>query len=141
MLVGIIVVIFFVIAGTFLGLNVEIPYSYSQYIAVAILACLDSVFGAFCANIENKFKMSTFLSGFFGNALIAMFLTFIGSKLDVDIYLAAVIVFSGRLLNNFSTIRRDFIKKLENKRNKLADRKKEKASKTEKQNELLENNE
>ena len=36
---------------------------------------------------------------------------------------------------------RDFIKKLENKRDKLADRKKEKASKTEKQNELLENNE
>lgn len=117
MLVGVIVLICFALSGIFVGLNVEIPYSYSQYIAVAILACLDSVFGAYCANIENKFKMSTFISGFFGNALIAMFLTFIGSKLDVDIYLAAVIVFSGRLLNNFGTIRRYFINSLENKKN------------------------
>lgn len=117
MLVGIIVLICFALSGIFVGLNVEIPYAYSQYIAVAILACLDSVFGAYCANIENKFKMSTFISGFFGNALIAMFLTFIGSKLDVDIYLAAVIVFSGRLLNNFGTIRRHFINSLENKKN------------------------
>ena len=44
---GIIIVIGFVIAGVLTGLNVIIPYSYSQYIAVAILACLDSVFGAF----------------------------------------------------------------------------------------------
>lgn len=117
MLVGVIVLICFALSGIFVGLNVEIPYSYSQYIAVAILACLDSVFGAYCANIENKFKMSTFISGFFGNALIAMFLTFIGSKLDVDIYLAAVIVFSGRLLNNFGIIRRYFINSLENKKN------------------------
>lgn len=117
MAVGIVVVIVFVIAGIFTGLNVEIPYSYSQYIAVAILACLDSVFGAFSANIEKKFKMSTFLSGFFGNAIIAMLLTFIGRKLDVDIYLAAVIVFSGRLLNNFGAIRRNYINKLEEKKN------------------------
>jgi len=46
-----------------------------------------------------------------------MLLTFIGRKLDVDIYLAAVIVFSGRLLNNFSTIRRSYISKLEDKKN------------------------
>ena len=116
MVIGIFIIILFVIAGIFTGMNVEIPYSYSQYIAVAILACLDSVFGAFAANTENKFKMSTFLSGFFGNALIAMFLTYIGSKLDVDIYLAVVIVFSGRLLNNFSTIRRNYLNKFENKK-------------------------
>lgn len=114
---GILILIIFVIAGILTGLNVEIPYSYSQYLAVAILACLDSVFGAFAANTENKFKMSTFISGFFGNALIAILLTFIGSKLDVDIYLAVVIVFSGRLLNNFSTIRRNYLNKFEKKKN------------------------
>ena len=116
MVIGIIVLICFALLGIFVGLNVEIPYAYSQYIAVAILACLDTVFGAYCANIENKFKMNTFISGFFGNALIAMFLTFIGSKLDVDIYLAVVIVFSGRLLDNFASIRRYFINRLENKK-------------------------
>lgn len=132
MLVGVIVLICFALSGIFVGLNVEIPYSYSQYIAVAILACLDSVFGAYCANIEKKFKMSTFISGFFGNALIAMFLTFIGSKLDVDIYLAAVIVFSGRLLNNFGTIRRYFINSLENKKNEYDKKNKSKIENTEK---------
>lgn len=121
---GIIIVIGFVIAGILTGLNVIIPYSYSQYIAVAILACLDSVFGAFAANIEKKFRMSTFLSGFFGNAIIAMFLVYIGSKLNVEIYLAAVIVFGSRLLNNFSTIRRDFIEKLDNKKNEAKKEKK-----------------
>lgn len=113
MIVGIIIIVAFVVTGILLGLNVAIPYSYSQYIAVAILACLDSVFGAFAANTEKRFKMNVFLSGFFGNAIIAMFLVYIGSKLNVDIYLAAVIVFTGRLLNNFSIIRRMLMEKFE----------------------------
>lgn len=112
---GILIVIGFVIAGILTGLNVVVPYSYSQYIAVAILACLDSVFGAFSANIEKKFKLSIFLSGFVCNALVAIFLVYIGSKLNVDIYLAVVIVFTGRLLNNFTSIRRDFVQKIDDK--------------------------
>ncbi|MEG2348399.1 MAG: small basic family protein [Clostridia bacterium] len=115
-MVGIIIIAIFIIVGTITGLNVLIPYSYSQYIAVAILACLDSVCGAFVANIENKFKMSTFLSGFFCNAIIAMLLVFIGNKLNVDLYLGAVIVFTGRLLNNFSAIRRHYIEKWDEKK-------------------------
>ena len=125
---GIIIIIGFVIAGILTGLNVVIPYSYSQYIAVAILACLDSVFGAFSANIEKKFKLNIFLSGFICNALVAIFLVYIGSKLNVDIYLAVVIVFTGRLLNNFTSIRRDFVKKIDDKEVDLKNtfRKKEK---------------
>lgn len=110
---GIIIIIGFVLAGILTGINVFIPYSYSQYIAVAILACLDSVFGALNATINKKFKMNIFLTGFFGNSLIAIFLVFIGAKLNVDIYLGAVIVFTGRLLNNFTSIRRQFIDKVE----------------------------
>ena len=115
MLAGIIIILIFVIAGILTGLNVVIPYSYSQYIAVAILACLDSVFGALSANIGKKFKLSIFLSGFVCNALIAIFLVYIGSRLNVDIYLAVVIVFTGRLLNNFTSIRRDFVQKFDDK--------------------------
>ena len=124
-MVGIVIIIIFILAGIFTGLNVSIPYSYSQYIAVAILACLDSVFGAFSANIEKKFSLTIFLSGFFGNALISIFLVYIGSKLNVDIYLAVVIVFTGRLLNNFTAIRRDFISKIDNKVNKKESNKKD----------------
>ena len=114
-MIGIIILIVFIIAGVLTGMNVAIPLSYSNYIAVAILACLDSVFGAFSENVEKKFSMSVFISGFIGNALVAILLVFIGEKLNVDIFLAAVIVFSSRLLNNFSSIRRYFLEKMEKK--------------------------
>lgn len=125
-MVGVILIITFILAGILTGLNVLIPYSYSQYIAVAILACLDSVFGAFVANTDKKFKMITFISGFFGNAIIAILLTFIGNKLNVDLYLGAVIVFTGRLLNNFSSIRRHYINTLEENKNGRKSKKKNK---------------
>ncbi|MCX8074821.1 MAG: small basic family protein [Clostridia bacterium] len=113
---GVLILIGFAVAGVLTGFSVIIPYAYSKYVAVAILACLDSVFGALAANLEKKFKINVFLSGFFGNAIIAIFLTYIGQKLDVDIYLAAVIVFGGRMLNNFSTIRRVLINKFEKRK-------------------------
>ena len=113
---GIVILALFVIFGVLIGLNIEIPYSYSQYIAVAILACLDSVFGAFSANIEKKFRMNIFLSGFFCNAIISILLVYIGSKLNVDLYLAAVIVFTTRLLNNFTAIRREMVIRIDKKK-------------------------
>lgn len=139
---GVCIMLVFVIAGILTGLNVEIPYSYSNYIAVAILACLDSVFGAFTANIEKKFDMKLFISGFFGNSIIATFLVLIGEKLNVDIYLAVVIVFSGRLLNNFAAIRRNFTNKIDEKaiqksneiKTKVNETKKEIKEKKEKKN-------
>ncbi len=118
---GVIIVLLFILAGILTGMNVNIPYSSSQYIAVAILACLDSVFGALNANLNKKFKMNIFLTGFFGNSIIAIFLVFIGTKLNVDIYLAAVIVFSGRLLNNFTAIRRVIISRIEENKDNIKD--------------------
>ena len=116
-MIGIVILVIFVILGIISGLNIVIPYSYSQYIAVAILACLDSVFGAYTANIGKKFSMSIFLSGFFGNSLIAIFLVYLGDKLNLDMYIAPIIVFGGRLLSNFGVVRRDYTIKLENRKN------------------------
>jgi len=118
-MVGILIIAVFVVAGVFAGLNVVVPYSYSQYIAVAILACLDSVFGALSANIDKRFKMNVFLTGFFGNSLIAMFLVYIGTKLNVDLYLGAVIVFAGRLLNNFTVMRHEALGKIDDNKDKF----------------------
>lgn len=117
-MVGILIVILFIIAGIVTGLNVDIPITYSNYIAIAILACLDSVLGAFSANFEKKFSMSVFISGFIGNAVVAIILVFIGEKLNVDTFLAAVIVFSTRLLNNISALRRYFIENIDKKKQK-----------------------
>lgn len=115
MIVGIFILLIFIIFGLLTGLNVTIPYSYSSYIAVAILACLDSVLGAILASMEKKFKMNTFLSGFFGNALISMLLVYLGERLNVELYLAAIILFGGRILNNFSSIRRDTFDNIDKK--------------------------
>ena len=52
-----------------------------------------------------------FVSGFFGNAILAMLLTYLGEKLNVDIYLAAIFVFVGRMFNNLGFIRRYYIEK------------------------------
>ena len=68
-------------------------YSYSGYLAIAIVAALDSVFGGITSVLKKNFDIKIFVSGFFGNAILAMLLTYLGEKLNVDIYLAAVIVF------------------------------------------------
>ncbi len=110
---GLLISLLAILLGIGTGLSLDIPYIYSKYVAVAIIACIDSVLGAFVSNIQERFDIKVFLSGFFGNSLIAMFLTFIGEKLDADLYLAAILVFSTRIFNNFSTIRRYAVEKVQ----------------------------
>ena len=47
-----------------------------------------------------------------------MLLTYLGEKLNVDIYLAAIFVFVGRMFNNLGFIRRYYIEKLVEKKKK-----------------------
>ncbi len=114
------------VLGIVLGMNLPtISYSYSGYLAIAIVAALDSVFGGINSLLNKKFDIRIFVSGFFGNAILAMLLTYLGEKLNVDIYLAAVIVFVGRIFTNMSIIRRYYIdkwsKKYDMKHSKKAD--------------------
>ena len=100
-----------------------IPYSVSNYLAIAIVAALDSVFGGIASNIKKIFDIKVFISGFFVNAILAMLLTYLGQKLNVDIYLAAIIVFVGRMFNNLGIIRRYYLEKIEEKAGKKASKK------------------
>jgi small basic protein len=106
------------IIGLLLGvfLPIKLPTMYSSYLSVAILACLDSVFGGIRANLENKFDTNIFVSGFFGNAILAAGLTYLGDRLNVPIYLAAVVVFGGRIFQNFAILRREIIENMRNKK-------------------------
>ena len=100
------------VIGAIIGLNIPtIPYTYSSYLAIAIIAALDSVFGAITSHLNKNFDMKIFVSGFFVNAILAMALTYLGQRLNVDIYLAAVIVFVGRMFNNLGTIRRYYVER------------------------------
>lgn len=100
------------ILGAILGMNAPmISYTYSSYLAIAIIAALDSVFGGIASVVNKKFDIKIFISGFFGNAILAILLTMLGQKLNVDIYLAAIVVFVGRMFVNLGIIRRYYVQK------------------------------
>ncbi|WP_026895197.1 small basic family protein [Clostridiisalibacter paucivorans] len=106
-----------ILIGVIVGLYLPITYSpsYSLYMSVAILACMDSVFGGLRATLEKKFNTGIFISGFFGNAVLAAFLAYVGDKLGVPLYYAAIFAFGSRLFQNFAIIRRHFFNKNEEK--------------------------
>ena len=107
------------ILGAILGMNAPmIPYTYSSYLAIAIIAALDSVFGGITSVIKKNFDLKIFITGFFGNAILSILLTILGQKLNVDIYLAAIVVFVGRMFTNLAIIRRYYIDKFTNKTDK-----------------------
>lgn len=86
--------------------SISIPAEYARYTAVAILAALDSVLGAVRANLSGDYDNAIFITGFFGNTLLAAVLTFLGDRLGVELYYAAIFAFGVRLFNNLALIRR-----------------------------------
>lgn len=88
-----------------------IPLFYARYMSVALLACFDSVLGGWRANLEERFDNVVFLSGFFINAFLAALLVYLGDKLGVNLYLAAIVAFGVRLFQNLAIIRRHLLKK------------------------------
>lgn len=104
------------ILGAVIGIYAPmVPYTYSGYLAIAIIAALDSVFGGIASTLKKNFDLKIFVTGFFGNAILSIMLTYLGQKLNVDIYLAAIVVFVGRMFNNLAIIRRYYIEKFTKK--------------------------
>ncbi|MDO5716788.1 MAG: small basic family protein [Tissierellia bacterium] len=107
-----------VLLGIFLGIviGVLLPFTYntifSLYISVIILASMDSVFGGINASLSGHFDTGIFLSGFLGNTVIAVVLTYFGDRVGVPIYYATIVVFGTRIFNNFAEIRRILLKKM-----------------------------
>ena len=98
--------------GALIGANAPvISYTYSSYLSIAIVAALDTVFGGIASVVKKNFDLKIFLSGFFGNSILSIALTYLGNKLNVDIYLAAIVVFVGRMFTNLAIIRRYYIDK------------------------------
>lgn len=105
-----------VILGLIVGVTIGVilPYTYNTaytlYVSVIILASMDSVFGGINASLQDKFENKIFLSGFIGNTIIAVVLTYFGQKVGVPMYYATIVVFGSRIFNNFAEIRRILIK-------------------------------
>ena len=73
-----------------------IPAQWSLYVAAGLLAALDSALGGFRARVKGEFKLGVFL-------------TWLGQKLGLPLYLAAVLVFGTRMFQNFAEIRRELL--------------------------------
>lgn len=88
----------------------------SVYLLVAILAAMDFIFGAVKSGFENKYDNIIFITGFVGNALLAIILTYIGDRLGLPIYYVAILVFGSRLFDNLSIIRRHIVTNIRGKK-------------------------
>ena len=100
------------IIGIVVGLQApSLPQSFAQYMSVAVLAAMDSVFGGIRAGMEKKFDDTIFITGFFSNVLLAAGLAYIGERIGVALYTAAIFAFGVRIFQNLALIRRHILKK------------------------------
>ena len=116
--------LFWLSAGATLPANEAI----ARYTAVAILAGLDTVVGGLRAFLTDKFDDAIFLSGFVINSLLAVGLVLLGERLGLEtglgdgrisvMMVGAVVVFSGRILDNLAQIRRLVVERLRFNRRK-----------------------
>lgn len=109
------------IIGVFLGLltDIKIPDEYSNYLSIAVLAALDTLFGGIRAQLQNVYDEKVFVSGFFFNIILAASLAFLGVHLGVDLYLAAIFAFGVRLFQNIAVIRRILLSNWSSKHEKI----------------------
>ena len=93
-----------------IGINATIiSYTYSTILAIAVISALDSVFGGITSVLKKNFDLTIFITGFFCNSILSIALTYLGQRLNIDIYLAALVVFVGRMFTNLTIIRRHYV--------------------------------
>ncbi len=99
------------ILGVALGIltDIQIPTVYENYLSIAVLAALDTMFGGIRAQLQQVYDDKVFITGFFFNIALAAGLAFLGVYIGVDLYLAAIFAFGVRLFNNIAVIRRILI--------------------------------
>ena len=99
------------VIGVLIGVttNIQIPVTYSRYTAVMLLAALDSIFGALKASLNGRYENAVFITGLLTNSAVAGALTFLGDKLGVELYFAAIFAFGVRIFQNIAVIRRQLL--------------------------------
>ncbi|MDI9480963.1 MAG: small basic family protein [Syntrophomonadaceae bacterium] len=106
-------IVFGLLVGLLIGFSIPVlfPVVFAKYMSIAVLAALDSVFGGIRAYMEDGFDNTIFISGFIVNTILAAGLAYLGDRLGVELYLAAVVVFGARIFQNLGIIRRYLLKK------------------------------
>jgi len=78
----------------------------SRYLAMTVVAALDSSFGGLRAHLEQTFSDRLFLLAFVSNAALAVLLVWIGDQVGVDLVTAVAVVFGVRIFQNVAALRR-----------------------------------
>jgi small basic protein len=78
----------------------------TRYVAMVVVAAIDSAFGGFRSRLEQTFNDRVFLISFVLNALVAVALVWVGDQLAADVSTAVVVVFGIRIFQNVAAIRR-----------------------------------
>jgi len=107
------IILFCLALGLVIGyvVPVMVPLLYMNYLSIAILAGLDSIFGGIRAYMEDSFDNTVFITGFFANTLLAVGLSYLGDQITLELYLIPIVVFGIRIFQNLSIIRRYLLKK------------------------------
>ena len=108
-MIALIAVALGVVIGLYMPYN--LTSEMSPYVAIAIVAALDSVFGGVAAYMQQRFNIKVFFTGFFSNALLAALLAYIGNKLGINLSLAAIVIFGTRMFQNFAIMRHLLLEK------------------------------
>ena len=74
---------------------------------------LKPVLGGMRAAAGGRFDNAVFISGFFTNALLAVFLVYVGEWLGIDLYYVALLTFGFRIFKNLAILRRRVLLKKE----------------------------
>jgi small basic protein len=99
------------LAGLLVGLNMPwtVPAILARYMAVSLLAGVDTAMGGLRASLEGEFDVTIFGSGFVGNVFLSAAFVYIGDVLGIELYLAAVVALGVRIFNNLGRIRRHLV--------------------------------
>lgn len=128
-----------ILIGVLIGLSTKfsIPPEFARYTAVAILAMIDSIFGAWRADLVERFSFKikgankfsnlllnrgsdiydpvVFITGLIFNTALAAAFTYLGDRLGINLYIAVLVVFTWRIFINLGVIRRILFKRYKKK--------------------------
>ncbi|CAN5586652.1 small basic family protein [soil metagenome] len=100
-------------AGVVLGflLQPEVPLWLEPYLAIAVIAALDAVFGGVRAALEGVFNDRVFVISILSNVVVAAVIVFLGIQLGVGAQLSTgvVVVLGLRIFSNVAAIRRQLL--------------------------------
>lgn len=103
--------VFGLIIGALLALVLQpnVPADVTRYVAMVVVAAIDSSFGGLRSWLEQTFNDRVFLISFLLNAAVAAALVWVGDQLAADVSTAVVVVFGIRIFQNVAAIRRRVI--------------------------------